>query len=248
MKKTIVLIILLICSICSSQNKTIDSLFIEFKKSSFYGSIYPAKMKLENFQKKIIPKLIKLTQDTSFVKLTETADLIYPGADKYYGHGYYIPYDMDWISVRAGWLLEDLTFQNFGYKTTGIDNEYLFSLMKENYNEYLKKGTYDLEWKNKTEKEKKKELRKLQAKKVEKWWKKNKKEWTRLSAIKEALKSNDEIRLSEVLQYLRFRETKCDNYDQEIYVNEIKPLVEELKTTQYPEILTQVKLLLGIYQ
>ncbi len=45
---------------------------------------------------------------------------------------------------------------DFGYKTSGVDDTTLFKLMKDNehYKEYLKKGTYDLEWKNKPTREK----------------------------------------------------------------------------------------------
>jgi hypothetical protein len=114
MKKSIFLITLLICSICVSQNQNIDSLFIQFKKASFYENVYPSKLALESYQKEVIPQLIELLSDTSFVKLTRTVDLIYPGAEQWYGHGHYVPYAMDWISVRAGWLLEELTFQDFG--------------------------------------------------------------------------------------------------------------------------------------
>lgn len=215
MKKIIFLFTLLICSICSSQKKKIDSLFVEFKKAPFYEKIYPAKLQLENYQKPIIPELIKLVQDTNFVKLTGTGDLIYPGAEKHYGHGHYIPYDLDWISIRAGWLLEELTFQNFGYQTTNI---------------------YDLKQGNNPEKDNLKELQKLQAKKVKKWWKDNSKKWTRLESIKEALSSNDEIRVSKAIQFLRLGETKCDGLNREVFLKEIKPLALKLKDSNNKDI------------
>ncbi len=217
---------------------------MDFKQASFYEKIYPSKMKLENYQKDIISQLIELLNDTSFVKLTGTADLIYPGAKKFYGHGHFIPYDMDWISVRAGWLLEDLTFMDFGYKTSGVNDTTLFKLMKENYNEYLKKGTYDLEWKNKPTREKLIEFRKILAQKAKGWWQTNQTNWTRLSAIKDALQSDDENRLGEVLQFLRYGETKCDNLDSNVYLSDIKLLVVSLKQTKHQSMKEQVDLLL----
>ena len=223
----------------------VDSLFTEFKKKSFYGNIYPAKKTLENYQKIIIPELITLLKDTSFVKLTDTADLIYPGTTKFYGHGHYVPYNMDWISVRSGWLLEDLTFQDFGYKNCEVNDETLLKLMKENYNEYGQKGNYELDWKDKTSKEKYAAYRNIISKKAVKWWKENHKNWNRIAAIKEALQSNNQNRLSNVFQYLRFGESKCDNLTKEIYTNEIKPIIAALKNgNKYPEIQQQIELIL----
>ena len=230
---------------CFGQKVKVDSLFTEFKKKSFYGNVYPAKQELENYQKIIIPELIKLLKDTSFVKLTDTADLIYPGSTTFYGHGYYVPYNMDWIAVRSGWLIEELTFQDFDYKNSEVNDETFMKLMKENYNYYLEKGNYDLDWKNKKLDKKNIEYRKTLSKKVEKWWKENQKKWTRISAIKEALKSNNENRLSNVFQYLRYGDSKCDNMTEELYNIEIKPIIVSLKETiEYSEIQQQIELLL----
>lgn len=248
MKQKIIfgLALLLTTTFCIAQKTKIDSLFLDFKEASFYGKIYPAKMKLESYQKEIIPHLIELLNDTNFVKLTGTADLIYPGAAQFYGHGHFVPYDMDWISVRAGWLLEDLTFMDFGYKTSGVDDVTLFNLMKDNerYKEYLKKGTYDLEWKNKPTREKLIEYRKLLAQKAKIWWQSSQASWTRLSAMKDALQSNDENRLGEVLQFLRYGETRCDSLNTDVYLKDIKPLVVALNRTKYQSVKEQVDLLL----
>jgi len=248
MRNIVIFISLLFFSnYCLGQKQKIDSLFIQFQQANFYGSIYPAKKRLENYQKEIIPKLIKLLDSEEFVKLNGTADLIYPGMTTFYGHGHFVPYNMDWIAVRVGWLLEDLTFENFGYKTSGNDNDSMIKLLKENYPEYIESGTINLEWKNKTPNQKQIELNKLLAKKVKKWWKENKNKWTRLNAIKSALTSNDEERLSKALQYLRFKKSECDNYNETIYIKEIKPLVENLQSTSYPDVLTDVQLLLETY-
>jgi len=52
---------------------------------------------------------------TDSVPLTDTADLIYPGAKHFAGHGYVVNYDLDAIAGRAGWILEDVTFRRFGF-------------------------------------------------------------------------------------------------------------------------------------
>ena len=240
----IILLSFLTSMACFGQNAKIDSLFDRFQQSAFYKDVYPSKLRLEDYQIEIIPKIITLLEDTSFLKLTNTFDLIYPGNSEFYGHGHFVPYDMDWISVRAGWLLEDLTFQNFGFITSGVDDELLFKLMKENYHEYLTKSTYDLEWKNKSSKEKLIEYRKILASKVKQWWQSNQASWTRLVAIKDALKSDDENRLFEVLQFLRYGETKCDGLNKTVYETQIKPLVIAIQHTKFRSVNEQVNLLL----
>jgi hypothetical protein len=172
MKNQIIIFLVFTFSSSNAQNLTkvkIDSLFVEFKNESFYKNVYLAKQKLENYQKAIIPELINLLKDDDFVKLTNTFDLIYPGTTVFYGHGYYIPYDIDWISVRSGWLLEYITFQDFGYQNLDVNDETLMKLIQENYESYIKKGTYELDWKNKTSTHTKELYRKILSKKAEKW-------------------------------------------------------------------------------
>jgi hypothetical protein len=208
MKKIIFLTVLLIGSICSGQNNKIDSLFMQFKKASFYENVYPSKLALENYQKEIIPELVALVSDTTFVKLIGTADLIYPGAEKYFGHGHYIPYAMDWISIRAGWLLQELTFEDFGYETTNTGN---------------------LSWKDKPTAESVKKMRKEQAACVQKWWKENKNKWSRINALREAFKSNDIRRISNAIQFIRYGKTDCDNYNTKDFLVEIRPIIQDFK-------------------
>jgi hypothetical protein len=61
---------------------------------------------------------------------------------------------------------------------------------------------------------------------------------------KDALKSNDENRLGEVLQFLRYGETRCDNLDTEVYLKDINSLVVNLEQTKYQSVKEQVDLLL----
>lgn len=60
--------------------------------------------------------LLALLDRTDDVELTETADLIYPGAKQFYGHGYVLAYDLDSIAGRAGWTLEELALESFGFE------------------------------------------------------------------------------------------------------------------------------------
>ena len=42
-------------------------------------------------------------------------DLIYPGYTRDYGHGHVLPYDLQHLGDRAGWVLEHAAFQDFGF-------------------------------------------------------------------------------------------------------------------------------------
>jgi hypothetical protein len=214
----------------------IDSLINELRRPNFYPSmgqsknVNKSKDTLVNLGEKAIPKLIELLKDTSFVKLTNTNGLIYPGATKYYGHGGIIDYDIDWISVRAGWVLEEITFEDFGYKQNRITEDELFKLRETNYeSEYLKKGTYKVNFKDSTDNEILKQYRIQLAIKVEKWWGANHNNWTRFKAIKDALESDNSNRQYDALCYLNFGESKCPGLTKESFENELKPLVKKIR-------------------
>jgi len=208
-----------------------------------FGDVYQVKDSIVNRGKEAIPILIALLKDTSFVKLKNTADLIYPGADKFYGHGWIVNYDIDWISVRAAWRLEEITFQNFGYHEQTISEDQLIKLHQQNYTSYLQTGSHDIDFKNKTPKEKLIAYRQMLADSVSKWWDKNQSSWTRFKALKEALASPDEQRQSLAFEFLRFDETKCDGLTRDSYQKELMPLVQKIKDSKNREA-EQAKLLL----
>ena len=230
MKHYITIILLLTFTVSFSQ-KRLDGMIAELKHSDF-SAIYKVKDSIVNYQKDVIPELIELLKDTSFVKLNNTADLIYPGAEKFYGHGWIVNYDIDWISVRAAWLLEEITFQNFGYRDLTINEDKLMSLHKQDYTSYLQTGSHDIDFKDKTPREQLIIYRLMLADRVLKWWDKNKNGWTRLNAIKEALSSIDEQRQSLALRYLRFGKTDCDGLTLENYKKEIKPIIKKIKRSK----------------
>src|SRR5688572_18562360 len=111
MRQFMIIILLLILFGCSSQTP-IDKMISQLKQAEF-SEVLDAKDSLINYANESVPKLIELLKDTSFVKLKNTADLIYPGSEEFYGHGWIVNYDIDWISVRAAWLLEEITFLDF---------------------------------------------------------------------------------------------------------------------------------------
>lgn len=200
-----------------------------------FSIVYQAKDSLINRQEEAIPSLIKLLKDTSFVKLQNTADLIYPGAKEFYGHGWVVNYDIDWIAVRAAWLLEEITFQDFGYRDGAITEEELMNLHQTEYLRYLQNGFHEIDFRNKTPKERLKMYRLALADSVASWWNDRSNEWTRYDALKEALASGNEHRQASALQYLRFGKTKCDGFASEKYKVELKPIVIRIKNSNSPQ-------------
>jgi hypothetical protein len=94
---------------------TMADLLDEFRQAEF-GRVYHAYAAFQRDPDRAIPALLDLVDRDERVPLQHTADLIYPGATETYGHGWVVPYDIDWLSVRAGWALEELAFQDFGFR------------------------------------------------------------------------------------------------------------------------------------
>ena len=208
-----------------------------------WQKVYKAKDTLMTFDKEIIPHLIKLMEDEKrFVKLKNTADLIYPGATEFYGHGWSIPYDLDWIAIRAGWVLEELAFQNFGFLENSITNADLIQFHKDNYEEYIKTGKHDVNF----ERESFKNLN-SSIKKAKDWWIENQDNWTNLSAIKDALYSDDVVRQVEAIHHLRYPNYKSKELTDAFYEKELKPRIMELTKSKDEEVSEQAKLKVGKY-
>lgn len=232
--KVIFLAILLITTVSGfSQKNNIDSLLQAFKSKDFDEAVWEAKLELEKKQKEIIPVLIQLLQSKEYSKLYYSPLLMYPGTKRYIEEGYRvqtIPYELDWISIRAGWLLEELTFKDFGFRSTAIDSPSIADIRLNNRIEMNEK-IYTINWQNRQTNEQIIEKRKLLAEQVAKWWEENNTSWTRVSAIKTALQSNNEFCITKALDFMAdyssYKES-CDNYD-ELFYKEIRPLIVLLK-------------------
>jgi hypothetical protein len=183
-----------------------------------------AKSELESRQQAIFPELIKLLDRDEMVKLKNTADLIYPGSEEFYGHGWILDYDVDYISVRAGWLLESLTFQDFGFREHAVNESDLMNTVIEG-----KSDSYiaDLRKKLKSS-DSRKNLRLLAGEKAKNWWKENGKNWNRFDAVVNGLKSSDIRQQTNILEWLRNGETKCDGLDLKSFEKFILPEVKVL--------------------
>lgn len=241
MKAFLALIFILTFCDCSAQTR-LDKMISQLRQADF-GAIYQVKDSLVNRGAEAMPKLIGMLKDTSFVRLGNTGDLIYPGADKFYGHGGVIRYDIDWVSVRAAWIIEEITFQSFGYHDLSISEEKLMKFHKQDYKSYFQSGYHKIDFKNKTPRQRLIAYRVVLADSVAKWWNVNASNWTRLQGIKDALASSNEERQALALHYLRFEETTCKGLNLETYQKELEPLVQRIKNSK-SEQARQAKMLL----
>lgn len=232
MKYVILLILSLSSSLCLSQNRLEKEL--ELFKSENYSDVHSAKKYLlQLHDKEVISGLVEMLKDSSYVELQGTADLIYPGAKKFYGHGGVVRYDIDWISARAGWLLEEITFQNFGFLKKEISYDELSAISSEKLT--LKKNDH---------RERIIIYRQIMADKFSEWWNKNKNEWTDYDALIEALESYNVYRWDLAIQYLRFGDYLISNLNPENYDVKIKPILRRIKQNNHTSASYQAKYLL----
>ena len=91
--------------------------------SDDWHRVSAAKSALVSMNTAAIPSLIALMQAPRVVRLTNTDDLFYPGARRNYGHGMYLAYELDVIPVRAGWVMEEITRQDFGFRAIRIKRD-----------------------------------------------------------------------------------------------------------------------------
>ncbi|MBN2212635.1 MAG: hypothetical protein JW723_00195 [Bacteroidales bacterium] len=245
MKRTSVMMILVAFMMYSAygQDKEITGLLNDLLSDNWYV-VSQAKEKLENMEGESIPGLVSMLQDKTIKKLTHTGDLIYPGAERFFGHGQIIDYDIDRIDVRAGWLLEELTFQNFGFTGVHIQSDYLTDYIRFNFPKFYNNSRNRKLIDDASEMEKRNMIRDLSTSEAEKWWEARDGEWTRLEALIEALKSEDEKRQAKALFYIRNGKTKCTGLNRESYKSEIEKTIVLLSKSPLKRISEQSKLIL----
>jgi hypothetical protein len=198
----------------------IDALIKDFT-SSDWKTVKEAKRQLENYEGQSIPKIIQLLDRNETVKLTNTGSLIYPGASKFYGYGQMIEYDIDRIAVRAGWLLEDLTFNNFGFSGCHLAAEDQMNFIKITFPAYYNNASNRKKLESSSEAELGNTIFTLAVKNAKEWWLHQGTNWTRLQALIDALKSFDEKRQFKALFYLRNGQTKCTGLTKDYYIDNI---------------------------
>lgn len=220
------------------QKEQILKELIEDFVSADWQRVEAAEAALESRQAEAIPALIMLLDRDEKVELRNTLDLIYPGAKQFYGHGAILDYDVDWISVRAGWALEELTFQKFGFRE-GVINEaaLLKAVISRQKNVQLTDPSKTLDMKR--------EIRAEAVSRAKSWWQKSGNSWNRFDAVLEALRSNDLNRQQATLNWIRNGETKCDGLTVESFKKFIVPEAERFLKSNNKNLREQAKYLLA---
>jgi hypothetical protein len=221
----------------------IDQILSDFK-SNDWAKVSEAKDKLENYEEKAIPKIISLLESPDIVKLKNTGTLIYPGAEKVYGYGQMVDYDIDKIAVRAGWLLEEISFNNFGFTGVHQPDENLIGFIKLTFPEYYNNSTNRKNLESISSPELRKIILQLSVKKAQAWWKEEGTGWTRLNSLLGALKSFDEKRQVKALFYIRNGDTRCTGLTKEYYIENISKEIVRLSGSDTQRISENARLIL----
>jgi len=240
---SMMILICLVVLFARGQDNELKVLLDELQ-SFEWNQVMLAKEKLENMEAEAIPYIIPLLQDKSVRKLTNTGDLIYPGADKFFGHGQIIDYDIDKTDVRAGWLLEELAFQNFGFTGVHIQENDLSDYIRFHFPKFYNNSRNRKLIDTSSETEKREMIRDLSTREAEKWWEDQADTWNRFDALVEALGSDDEKRQAKALFYIRNGKTSCTGLNKESYKSKIKSIVLELSKSPLKRISEQSKLIL----
>jgi hypothetical protein len=194
---------------------------------------------LEYYGETAIPTVMTLIDRTDIVALVGTSDLIYPGATTFYGHGDIVEYDIDCIGTRAGWVLERITFQDFGFRSEVIHEELLLK--------WRSFGAHDVPMSRVVPRISQQDRADLSAPVMaaRRWWSQSRNEWTRFSGVTNALRSDNAQRQIAVLQWLRNGDIPSRGLTPTSYENEILPLLGALGENKDAEVRRQVLLLLA---
>ncbi len=193
--------------------------------SSEWQTVQQAKWQLESRQGEAIPALLALLDRREVVKLVNTLDLIYPGAETFYGHGYIIDYDLDYLPARAGWVLEELTFESFGFAERAI--------REEAFREHARQGGGDVPLAQLIPPNPAPRERRFEAvvARARAWGRAHAGKWSRFQALRATLTDAADAapeRQVRALSWLRFGTTRCDGLTVARYESELKPLVARL--------------------
>ena len=210
-------------------------------RSASWPTVQEAANRLVSLEGKAVPALLPLLDSREVVPLTNTADLIYPGARTFYGHGRIINYALDSVAVRAGWILESMTFRDFGFRSGTITEDKLFQAMRE------RPGDMPLEQAVGTQGPP--EPIAAAAERARQWWAKSGKGWTRSKGLVAALDGGDvdggDVRQqADALIWLRSGVTDCAGLDEATYKSRIAPRVRKLAASADPTVQSQAERLL----
>lgn len=220
-----------------------EKLLSDFK-SVDWPVVLKAKEDIENLETAGIPQLISLLDDYTICKLKNTGDLIYPGAERFYGHGQIVDYSIDEIAIRASWLLEDLTFQNFGFVGIHLPEDELNGFIEINFPDYYDNSRNRQGLKRMTVSEKRDLIKSLSIEKAQNWLELQPEGWSRLDALVSALQSEDEKRQVKALFFIRNGKTRCTGLTKAYYQTNIESMVRELSRSDLKRVSENAKLII----
>jgi hypothetical protein len=227
----------------SAGDGNVKELFEQFL-STDWPTVIAAKEDIENLGDQGIPGLIELLNNAQILKLKNTGDLIYPGAERFFGHGQIIDYDIDVACIRAGWLLEELTFKNFGFTGFHLPAEELNDFLKKTFTEYFSTGENLSQIETMNETEKRELIKKLSIERAHSWWSIASGKWSRLGALEEALNGTDEKCQVKALFYMRNGKTVCTGLDQKEYKARLSKTIERLAKSTTSRVSENAKLIM----
>jgi hypothetical protein len=210
--------------------------------STDWPTVSAAKEKIENKGAEGISDVIAIMNDCRVHELQNTGDLIFPGAEKYFGHGQIIDYDIDDICVRAGWLLEDLTFMNFGFTGIHLPDDELTDFVRHNFPDYF--GANERQIAELSVTGKRKLIRMLSIERVKNWWQDAAAGWNRLDALEQALNSQDEKCQVKALFYMRNGTTGCKGLNEQFYKAKLEHTIMNLSRAETGRVSENAKLIM----
>lgn len=184
-----------------------------------WSKVMPAANSLRDGQERSLEKLIEMADDPREIRLVQTGDLIYPGAEHFYGHGFVVNYPLNWVAGRAGWLIEDITFQNFGFSGDLPRGDGLLLKSAQMQGQAEAEGPPDGATPGKL---------KEAAQRARDWFRQTRGRWTRFDGLKEAIFSDDPVRQQNALSYMRFQDSDCDGLTVARYQQDLASRVMEI--------------------
>jgi hypothetical protein len=207
--------------------------------SDDWPKVWRAKLELESRETEGIGALIDLLDRDDVVPLRNTADLIYPGAKEFYGHGFIVDYDLDRVAVRAGWVMEETAFEDFGFSEGAIHEADLLQAAIDG------KRDVPLQDVVPTSRDAAARTQRLSEARVraKTWWAAVGNNWSRYIALRDALTSVDADRQMNALDWLRHGETTCRGLSPETYSRDLLPHVKRLASSGSEGVRQQARLL-----
>lgn len=244
MKKILLPALVLAFIACAFSESKIEKK-IALLKNGNWATVSEAREDLIKLEDDAMNALVTLTADSSIVPLTGAEAIVYPGTTKYNGKGTAIDFDLDRVAVRAGWIIEEISFNDFGYRAGTVSDAILLDIRKQHPEEMRKFTAVDVSLAMKgTTQERTKKYTDIAAK-VSQWWSQNKTGWSRYTALKDALKSDSPRRQLLALQYLRTGERKINGLSKDSWEKELKSLVLNVSKNGKPGPNEEAKLLLN---